>query len=482
MNDNVWGPRAAQLKLESRCADVLVLDLNGTIIAQTGTSLRPQGNEANQLIHSFLNPDRLLERVTNFSNVKWFGQRRKDTPNCVTLFFKQGDKGLIAVRTSTVVIVVRYDERVSDAECADAVERFTENIVSQEKQSLVDEEVANSFAQEFGTGEVEEIPDNEEILRQHERGVYPFAIIADLDRTLSCKDTPDKWIWCSIMKRGALQRSADGKYDLQWSSENPLSCEFSTRWSRGLELSELVKFRGQLLTFDKHTGIVFHVNGDKLIPREILPDGDGQVDSPFKVEWATVKDGVLVVGGSGRETLNIDRTVRDTNPQYVKILRHDDRRGLQVEQDVSCGAVQHVWWKKQYDAVRRATGSEPPGHVTIESGTWNPELRRWFFLPRDIVKDPARSDGVSGGIASCYVACSEDFWEIRIKEIPRQHPDRVFSSFKFIPGRPEEILAIKTVTAGDRHATYMVVFNLYGEILMDEKYIVNERFEGVEFL
>jgi soluble calcium-activated nucleotidase 1 len=40
---------------------------------------------------------------------------------------------------------------------------------------------------------------------------------------------------------------------------------------RGMELSELVVFNGHLLTVDDRTGVIYRIEGNKVIPWVILP-------------------------------------------------------------------------------------------------------------------------------------------------------------------------------------------------------------------
>lgn len=44
-----------------------------------------------------------------------------------------------------------------------------------------------------------------------------------------------------------------------------------------MELSELVVFNGHLYTVDDHTGVVYRIQDNQVIPWVILPDGDGTV-------------------------------------------------------------------------------------------------------------------------------------------------------------------------------------------------------------
>ena len=80
-----------------------------------------------------------------------------------------------------------------------------------------------------------------------------------------------------------------------------------------MELSELVHFNDKLYTVDDRTGLgkitiisfveisVMSIENGKVIPQQILMDGNGKSDKGFKCEWATVKDGLLWVGSTGKE-------------------------------------------------------------------------------------------------------------------------------------------------------------------------------------
>jgi hypothetical protein len=52
---------------------------------------------------------------------------------------------------------------------------------------------------------------------------------------------------------------------------------------------------------------------------------------------------------------------------------------------------------------------------------------------------------------------------------------------KLIPGKPNEIIAIKTEEEGDKMKSYLLIFNhVTGEILFPETLIEMEKFEGIE--
>lgn len=121
-------------------------------------------------------------------------------------------------------------------------------------------------------------------------GVYTFAIglIADLDT--NSKDPKKSGVWRSFLKMGYLS------YDPSVNSvqvtfnddDTPIQVDggYSLK-GRGMELSELVTFNGNMLTFDDRTGIVFNLMHGKALPWVLLMDGPGNTGKGFKSEWAT---------------------------------------------------------------------------------------------------------------------------------------------------------------------------------------------------
>ena len=56
----------------------------------------------------------------------------------------------------------------------------------------------------------------------------------------------------------------------------------------------------------------------KMVPWQILSDGDGLQEKGFKAEWMTVKDSHLYVGGLGKEWADSHGKIYHRNPEYVK--------------------------------------------------------------------------------------------------------------------------------------------------------------------
>lgn len=149
---------------------------------------------------------------------------------------------------------------------------------------------------------------------------YRIEIIADLDK--ASKDPASKAKWRSFVKKGYLSY-ADATQAIVVSFDKDEAIEIDSGYAlngRGMELSELVTFNGRILTFDDRTGLVYEINGDKVVPWVILMDGDGHSAKGFKSEWATVKDEVLYVGSMGKEWTSANGDFESYDPMFVKAV------------------------------------------------------------------------------------------------------------------------------------------------------------------
>lgn len=63
--------------------------------------------------------------------------------------------------------------------------------------------------------------------------------------------------------------------------------------------------------------------------RYIVPEGDGTVDKGMKLEWATVKDGKLVVGSIGKEFTDKTGAITGYNNNWVDFI--DEHGGVTFE-------------------------------------------------------------------------------------------------------------------------------------------------------
>ena len=89
---------------------------------------------------------------------------------------------------------------------------------------------------------------------------------------------------------GQLTFNADDETaKIEFESEPiPLKSGYSIS-GRGMELSDVIVFDGNILAADDRTGIVFKIIGKDVVPWSILADGDGLSSKGFKCEWMTIK-------------------------------------------------------------------------------------------------------------------------------------------------------------------------------------------------
>jgi len=296
---------------------------------------------------------------------------------------------------------------------------------------------------------------------------YHINVVADKDK--SSKNGKD---WESVLLNGVLTRDTLGKYSITWGESITLKSKINED-GRGMELSDLAYFNGNLYTFDDRTGIVFRVDkeNERVIPQHILMDGDGHSTKGFKCEWAAVKDDRLYVGGLGKEWTTPEGELVSRDPQWVKSIDAD-------------GRVFHHSWVPVYEALRKATGTSNPGYLIHEAVRFHPISRRWYFFPRRFSTEAYNDELDEERGANVVISINENFEENSIKmyHIGPQINTHGFSSFQFVPFRENEVVALKTEESKGTIATYITVFNLHGDILMDEVKIGDVKYEGVEFL
>lgn len=101
-----------------------------------------------------------------------------------------------------------------------------------------------------------------------------------------------------------------------------------------------------------------------------------------------------------------------------------------------------------------------------EAAEWHPYRREWLFFPRKISLQPydKHADDRYRG-SNLLVIASEDFSDIRTLALGEHIPERGTSTFKIVPGHPEECIGLKSVEIGDHTETYFFAFSLDGEIL-----------------
>uniref|UniRef100_A0A182M482 Apyrase n=1 Tax=Anopheles culicifacies TaxID=139723 RepID=A0A182M482_9DIPT len=304
-------------------------------------------------------------------------------------------------------------------------------------------------------------------------GIYSFriGIIADLDTSSALKKNQ----WGSYYLKGYLSFIPSKRsLTVSWDDGEPKAVQsgFSLK-GRGMELSELVVFNGKLLTFDDRTGLVYEIEGDKVLPWVLLMDGDGRTTKGFKSEWATVKDQVLYVGSMGKEWTTSAGDFETNDPMYVKAVTVH-------------GEVYHLNWINNYKAIRKSIGIEWPGYMIHESGAWSDVHRRWFFLPRRCSRERYNETRDEHMGCNFLISSDETFQNIRAIELKRNDVPSThgYSSFKFLPTSNDEIIvALSTEELNGKTSSFISAFTIEGEQLMVETRIHTEyKYEGLEFI
>lgn len=299
---------------------------------------------------------------------------------------------------------------------------------------------------------------------------YRIALISDLDSDSVNKEKPFEWV--SYFKQGYLTYSASSKnVSIIW--DQSANKQFTSRLSvagRGLELSELITYNGQLVTIDDKTGLVYKIEGDFLVPWVIVVDGNGHHNEGLKNEWATVKDSMLYVGSHGRETSFSNDTAINRSMMWTKTID-------------AVGTVRHVDWYDNYVKLQTAAGIRYPGYITHESCAWSDVHGRWFFLPRKASAEQynSRADERSG--TNLLLIATADFNDIEVRKIGEIVPNHGYASFKFIPGTNDTVItAISTLEENGITATYISAFTIDGQIIYAETKVSDLKFEGLEFI
>jgi len=317
---------------------------------------------------------------------------------------------------------------------------------------------------------------------------FHFAAVTDLDKLSLVKDS-NKPLFRSTLLPGVLTRDGTtGRYSVKMEPSRTLVSQHNEA-GRGMELSELTIYKNRLLSFDDRTGTVFELlstpdgKDSYVVPRFVITEGDGDTDKGMKWEWATIKDGELILGSMGKEFTNPDGSIDNTNNLWVAVL--NDR-----------GELRRDDWEDKFSFVRHLVGASPPGYIIMEAILWSDHLKKWVFLPRristsayDEVEDEKKG-------SNRVVLVNENFTEGEVVEIKMKPSDldplHGFSTFAFVPGTNDHhAMAIRSVEEDCteevekcKQRSYLMIFDiLTGEVLMDELQIeMAEKFEGLEFV
>ncbi|CAM9939331.1 unnamed protein product [Ectocarpus sp. 12 AP-2014] len=302
---------------------------------------------------------------------------------------------------------------------------------------------------------------------------WDILLISDLDKKSKVDDKGKQYR--SVLQAATITRDpATKKFSTEFGEAIDLFSGHNEA-GRGMELSELINYRGSLLTVDDRTGIVFEIveeQGERhMAPRYILPEGDGNLDKGMKLEWATEKDGSLVVGSFGKEYTDNDGRIVNTNNNWIITI---DPEGVISRQD----------WTKQYNTLRDKVGATFPGYMIHESAAWSDALNKWVFLPRRISSekyDDVRDEKMG---SNTILIVDEDFRKVDVRHVGDIVETHGFSSFKFVPGTGDQVVvALKSeeIEELQTQTTFIMVFTLDGEVLLEETEIPGGfKFEGLE--
>ena len=306
--------------------------------------------------------------------------------------------------------------------------------------------------------------------------VYKLILVADLDDRSRVEEGKEEWQ--SFLLEGKLTWDGAQKFKAEFDTA-PVSLRSDySRGGRGMELSELIMFNGNLLSVDDRSGIVFRLRRDssksngawEAVPWVVLTDGDGNDKKGFKAEWMTVKETTLYVGGLGKEWTSTEGEYLNDNPMFIKTVSPG-------------GVIRHVAWKEDYLKLREHLNISSPGYVIHEAVMWSEQIERWVFLPRRVShrKYNDRDDERRG--SNILMVCTEDFNSCDVSRVGIIIPTRGFSSFKFLPGTNERIIvALKSEENNGAIATYICVFDLSGHVLLKDVRVGNEKYEGIELV
>lgn len=364
-----------------------------------------------------------------------------------------------------------------------------------------------------------------------------FLMIADLDLNSLDKNKKENELnFKSYAMFGELSQNESGEFKVNIVKEIKINGLYNEK-GRGLELSYLVTFNKALLTADDRTGIIYQMidnrmaennhfyqpfainmikhmnnylpkneanrllnksNSTKLsksmnyisafeslnssskyillypvgIIADIINEGNEKVVKGAKLEWATVKDNVLYIGSHGTDTIPKVANVTDNRFKYVRKIDKE-------------GRITTLDWSNNYKKIAEALGIKI-GYVVHEAVMWGEHLKKWVFLPRKVSKAPYDKfiDPKQG--ANLIVLADENFENIekvRIK-VKKEDNFRGFSAFKFVPGTKNKIiLAIKSLETNILQKTYITLFNINGDVLLEDTEVSsNHKFEGIEFI
>eukprot|EP01088_Endostelium_zonatum_P000145 TRINITY_DN1022_c0_g1_i2.p2 TRINITY_DN1022_c0_g1~~TRINITY_DN1022_c0_g1_i2.p2 ORF type:complete len:136 (-),score=42.57 TRINITY_DN1022_c0_g1_i2:71-478(-) len=122
------------------------------------------------------------------------------------------------------------------------------------------------------------------------------------------------------------------------------------------------------------------------------------------------------------------------------------------------------------------------GYLIHEAVRWNELERRWYFLPRRESKKMYNDVEDEKMGSNLVMSMDENFGDVRVGRVGPLVATHGFSTFQFVPWRDNEVVALKSEEDNGKTATYIMVMNLEGKILMPEEYIGDKKYEGIEIM
>eukprot|EP00697_Spironema_sp_BW2_P006652 gnl/Spiro4/20756_TR10111_c0_g1_i1.p1 gnl/Spiro4/20756_TR10111_c0_g1~~gnl/Spiro4/20756_TR10111_c0_g1_i1.p1 ORF type:complete len:378 (-),score=94.06 gnl/Spiro4/20756_TR10111_c0_g1_i1:117-1193(-) len=293
--------------------------------------------------------------------------------------------------------------------------------------------------------------------------------IADHDVSSKVKIS-GKHYYYSTIKTCVLGRSIEDSYSIQLGAEHNITSGLNEA-ERGMELSDLLMFHNKLYSVDDRSGAVFELNKDpkgqwQAVPRTILTDGDGESVKGFKGEWMTLKDGHMYIGGMGKEWVQGGKAAH-RNPEYVKLLNKDL-------------VVTSLDWGPYYQRIRKYANASWPGYIIHEAVCFNQWDRHWYFLPRRISTEMYDEEKDELMASNMVFVLNEDMSSLAhfTVDLSMEGVAPGFSSCTFINAR--HMIAVLSREYQGEVGSWVIIFNVEGNVLLSPKYLGDSKFEGVE--
>ena len=192
---------------------------------------------------------------------------------------------------------------------------------------------------------------------------------------------------------------------------------------RGAEFSMIELFNGKMYAGCDRTGCIMEirahlrdskqgwtvsqghclpiwVQGEQGKEALMVHEGDGNDPLPFKIEWSDQKNGMMVIGSTGKPH------GPDVTECWIKTIGADMSR------------VNHIDARPHYAILYNSVGCAEPGYVVHEAARWSDVHQMWFFMPRKIAYTDTPKEAV---FATIMLAVAE------------KEPDQIFGEWDASP-------------------------------------------------